>query len=55
MEMRDRIMGRVAVDAEAGRVASVDFGDLVRKLILFEHVVLESEAVGEFPLLVRKF
>lgn len=33
----------------------VDFGDLVRKLVLFEQVILESIRLREFPALIHKF
>lgn len=33
----------------------MDFGDLVRKLVLSERFVLESMGFTEFPLLIRKF
>jgi hypothetical protein len=55
MEPRDRVIGPIAMPCgEEGRV-SVSFGDLVRKLVLFEHVIIDSYALKEFPQLVHKF
>lgn len=54
MDPRDRLFGPIAsVSDAAGTV--VDFGDLVRKLVLSEEVVLESMLLQEFPPLIQKF
>ena len=55
MEPRDRVFGPIAVHDDNGATTTVDFGDLVRKLVLFEEVVLESNRLKEFPLLIAKF
>ena len=55
MELRDRLIGPVASLAADHETATVDFGDLVRKLALFDEVILESIRLKEFPLFVQKF
>jgi hypothetical protein len=57
MELRDRIIGPVArVDGEGDDApAIVDFGDLIRKVILFDRLILESIRLKEFPPLIQKF
>jgi hypothetical protein len=54
MEARDRVFGPITRETATDEV-SVDYGDLIRKLVLSEHFVLESDELKEFPLLVRKF
>jgi hypothetical protein len=56
MDIRDRLLGPVAtiVDRERDELA-VDFGDLIRKLILSERFILQSNRLREIPLLVQKF
>jgi hypothetical protein len=49
-----RVVGPIARRTGKRRV-EVDFGDLVRKLVVCEHFILESESFLELPLLVRKF
>jgi hypothetical protein len=56
VELRDRIIGPIASQvAEDNEAVQVDFGDLVRKLILFDQVIVESVRLLEFPLLIQKF
>jgi hypothetical protein len=56
MEIRDRLLGPIAsVTDPANDTLVVDFGDLVRKLILSERFILESNRLREIPGLVRKF
>lgn len=56
-ELRDRFLGGIAgepgTDPEGPAV--VDFGDLVRKLILFDEIVVESHNLKEFAPLAQKF
>jgi hypothetical protein len=62
MELRERILGPVAWSEPSPSVGDpsrysvhVDFANLLRKLVLFERVIVESIYLDEFPLLVRKF
>jgi hypothetical protein len=55
MDPRDRLFGPIASVSDVDDAIRVDFGDFVRKLVLFEDVVLESIRLQEFPLLIRKF
>jgi hypothetical protein len=56
MDLRDRLVGPVASIADPERdELAVDFGDLIRKLILSERFILQSHRLREIPLLVRKF
>ena len=56
MDPRDRIFGPIAsVRDEDDAIHVEEFGDLVRKLVLSEEVVLESIRLREFPLLIQKF
>jgi hypothetical protein len=57
VELRDRIFGPITVPGgEEPSETKVDFGELVRKLILSEQVILESgPLLSEFPLLIAKF
>jgi hypothetical protein len=59
VDPRDRVFGPIAtrnfdVPDEVVSV-SVDFGDLVRKLVLADQFVLQSVLLAEFPLLIQKF
>jgi hypothetical protein len=56
MDVRDRLLGPVAsiTNRERDELA-VDFGDLIRKLILSDRFILESNRLREIPLLVQKF
>jgi hypothetical protein len=56
VELRERIIGPIAAQvAEDNESVRVDLGDFIRKLILFEQVVIESVRLLEFPVLVQKF
>jgi hypothetical protein len=55
MDPRDRHFGPIASINQETDVVTVDFGDLVRKLVLSEQVILESIRLKELPLLVQKF
>jgi hypothetical protein len=55
VEPRDRILGPISTHSEDGEETTVSFGDIVRKLVLFEQVVIESNRLKEIPLLVQKF
>jgi hypothetical protein len=56
VEPRDRILGPISLPRTAeSEAVQVDFGDLVRKLVLSEEILLESGAAEEFPQLVMKF
>jgi hypothetical protein len=54
MDIRDRVFGPIVRHVGPDTI-SVDFGDLVRKLILSEQFVLESYGLDEFLLLIEKF
>lgn len=60
METRDRVLGPIAeVTArdESGSPAdvAVDFGALLRRLVVSEQLVMQSIGLKELPLLVEKF
>ncbi len=68
MDFRDRVISPISrftirnnANVASGRLSRedleirVDFGDLVRKLVLSEQLVIESCGLHEFPLLVRRF
>lgn len=55
MDPRDRQFGPIASLNPDTDEVTVNFGDLVRKLVLSEQVILESIRLKEFPLLVQKF
>lgn len=57
LEPRDRVIGQIAssTGGPPDEVVTVDFGDLVRKLILSEQVIVESHGLKEIPLLIQKF
>lgn len=54
---RSRFLGRIAGEpgSDPDDSAVVDFGDLIRKLILFDEVVIESHNLKEFAPLAQKF
>jgi hypothetical protein len=54
MEPRDRILGPIASVNDADAI-SVNFSELVAKLILSEEWIFESIRLREFPLLIAKF
>jgi hypothetical protein len=60
MEPRDRVLGPIASESpERGPDGvgelTVDFGSLVRKLILSEEVIISSNHLREFSILLQKF
>jgi hypothetical protein len=52
LELRDRLLAPVAVRDNEGAVVGANLGALVRRLILFEQVVIDSYAMRELPALV---
>jgi hypothetical protein len=57
MELRDRFLGPIARETgqdPEGPVA-VDFGDLLRKLILFDQIIVESHHLKELEPIAQKF
>ncbi len=57
MTLRGRFFGYIARESGEGvdGPAIVDFGDLVRKLILFDELVVESHNLKEFAPIAQKF
>jgi hypothetical protein len=57
VELRDRFLGPIAREAGEGidGPAIVDFGDLVRKLVLFDEIIVESHNLKEFGPIAQKF
>lgn len=57
LEPRDRFIGSIAGEpgSDPEDPAVVDFGDLVRKLILFDELIIESHNLKEFAPLTQKF
>jgi hypothetical protein len=56
MEARDRLLAPcVTLNAETNKVTAVDIGALVTRLLLFDHYILDSVRLGEFPHLVGSF
>jgi hypothetical protein len=53
LEPRDRILAPAAVRNEANEVVGVNLGAIVRRLVLFEEVVLESYSMRELPSLIE--
>lgn len=54
MDVRQAVLGEIAI--RSGReVAFIDVGVLVRRLILFDKVIVRSYRLRELPLLVRTF
>src|ERR1035438_5339831 len=54
MNVRQTVLGEVAVRSGA-RLSGVDVGSLVRRLILFDRVIIKSFGLREMPVLVRAF
>jgi hypothetical protein len=54
MNVRQSVLGEVAVRS-GQRLAGVDIGSLVRRLILFDRVIVKSFRLREMPILVRSF
>jgi len=55
MELRDSIFGSIAVPSEDGSVKSVNIASLVRSLILFDHIYLETSLLREIPFFINAF
>jgi hypothetical protein len=55
MEFRDHLLAPLGPMDEATRIARVDFGALVRRLLLFERYTIESIRLTEIPALVKVF
>lgn len=53
MEIRQSVLCQIASDEN--RVFSVDIGSLIRRLVLFDRVVIKSSRLREIPVLVRTF
>lgn len=54
MNVRQSVLGEVAI-LSGRQVTGVDVGALVRRLLLFDRVVIKSIRLKEVPLLVRAF
>jgi hypothetical protein len=52
LELRDRLLAPIALRDEAGNVIGANLGALVRRLILFEQVIIDSYAMRELPALI---
>jgi hypothetical protein len=57
MELRDRFLGPIGRETGGDEEApmTVDFGDLVRKLVLFDQIIVESHNLKEPALVAQKF
>jgi hypothetical protein len=59
MEPRERVLGPIArptgQDDQGDPLIEIDFGNLVRKLILSEQIVVQSVGLKEIPLVIQKF
>jgi hypothetical protein len=57
MELRDRFLGPIARETggDPEGPAAVDFGDLVRKLVLFDRIIVESHNLKEPAPIAQKF
>ena len=55
MDPRDRHFGLITTLNGDGTVKKVDVGSLVRRLVLFEHCLLESVGLQEIPVLFQVF
>lgn len=54
MDIRQAVLGEIAIRSDQ-ELASVDLGALIRRLILFDRVVVKSFRLRELPILVRTF
>src|SRR5947208_16058889 len=52
-EMRDRILAPVAVLDSEGNVTGANLGALIRRLILFEQIIIDSYGMRELPALIN--
>jgi hypothetical protein len=56
VDPRDKILGSIAGETgEVNGAVAVDFGDLVRRLVLFEEVIVESHNLKEAGPIAQKF
>jgi hypothetical protein len=55
VDARDRHLGPIAVVDRRHETLAVDFGELIRKLVLFDRVIVESRRFRELAPLVQKF
>jgi hypothetical protein len=57
MELRDRFLGPIARETggEPEGPAAVDFGDLIRKLVLFDRIIVQSHNLKEPTPITQKF
>jgi hypothetical protein len=54
MHVRQAVLGQIS-NALGGHLVSVDVGSVVRRLILFDKVIVKSFRLKEVPLLIRTF
>lgn len=54
MEIRQSVFGEIAIHSGA-QVSGVDFGNLLRRLLLFDTVTVKSVRLREIPFVVRTF
>lgn len=54
MEIRQSVLGEIAIRS-GPELASIDLGVLIRRLILFDRVIVKSFRLRELPMLVRAF
>jgi hypothetical protein len=54
LDVRQAVLGEIAIRS-GWEVASIDVGALIRRLILFDRVIVRSFRLREIPLLVRTF
>src|ERR1700730_2289535 len=54
MHVRQAVLGQIST-ASGGHLGSVDVGSVVRRLILFDRVIVKSFRLKEIPFLIRTF
>src|SRR5579863_2661449 len=54
MDIRQSIFGEIATNSD-GQVSGIQLGALIRRLLLFERVVVRSIGLREIPFLIRAF
>ncbi len=54
MDIRQAVLGEIAIRSDQ-ELASVDLGALIRRLVIFDQVVVKSYRLRELPMLVRTF
>lgn len=52
LEPRDRLLAPIAIRDRDGAVVGASFGALIRRLVLFEQVVIDSYGMRELPPLI---